>query len=84
MNLAQVLLELDAEADRNEAHRLLLKVIEAQPFGDLTSMAKELRGSITVRDLRQEQPDRLRQDAVSFCLQALRCSRGRIISGSSQ
>ena len=70
-NLARALLELDAEEHRDEADRLLLQVIEAQPYGELANKAKELRGSIAARDLRSEQPDGLRQDAVSYCLQAL-------------
>ncbi len=34
-NLAQALLELDPDEHRNEADRLLLRVIEAQPYGEL-------------------------------------------------
>jgi Flp pilus assembly protein TadD len=76
LNLAQVLLELDPEQHRDEADRLLLQVIEAQPFGELANKAKDLRGSIAARDLRQEQPEGLRQDAVSYCLQALQLFEG--------
>jgi len=70
-NLAQALLELDPEKCRNEADRLLVRVIEGQPYSELAAKAKDLRGSIASRDLRAEQPDGLRQEAVSTCLQAL-------------
>ena len=62
-NLAQALLELDPDEHRNEADRLLLRVIE-------------VRGSIARRDLRAEQPEGLRQDAMSACLQALQLFEG--------
>jgi tetratricopeptide (TPR) repeat protein len=75
-NLAQALLQLDPEDHRNEADRLLLQVIEAQPYGELANKAKDLRGSIASRDLRAEQPQGLRQDAVSYCLQALQLFEG--------
>ena len=75
-NLAQALLELDPDEHRNEADRLLLRVIEAQPYGELAAKAKDLRGSIASRDLRAEQPEGLRQDAVSYCLQALQLFEG--------
>ena len=75
-NLAQALLELDHQEHRNEADRLLLRVIEAQPYGELANKAKDLRGSIAARDLRVDQPDGLRQDAVSYCLQALHLFEG--------
>ena len=35
-----------------------------------------LRGSIASRDLRADQPDGLRQDAVSYCLQTLQLFEG--------
>jgi hypothetical protein len=41
------------------------------PYGELAAKAKDLRGSIASRDLRAEQPDGLRQDALSYCFQAL-------------
>jgi tetratricopeptide (TPR) repeat protein len=75
-NLAQALLELDPDEHRNEADRLLLQVIEAQPYGELANKAKDLRGSIASRDLGAEQPEGLRQDAVSYCLQALQLFEG--------
>ena len=75
-NLAQALLELDPDEHRHEADRLLLRVIEAQPYGELANKAKELRGSIAARDLRADQPEGLRQDAVSYCLQALQLFEG--------
>jgi tetratricopeptide (TPR) repeat protein len=75
-NLAQALLELDHQEHRDEADRLLLRVIEAQPYGELANKAKDLRGSIASRDLRAEQPEGLRQDAVSYCLQALQLFEG--------
>ena len=75
-NLAQALLELDPEEHRDEADRLLLQVIEAQPYSELAGKAKDLRGSIASRDLRADQPDGLRQDAVSYCLQALQLFEG--------
>ena len=75
-NLAQALLELDPDEHRDEADRLLLQVIEAQPYGELANKAKELRGSIAARDLRADQPEGLRQDAVSYCLQALQLFEG--------
>jgi tetratricopeptide (TPR) repeat protein len=56
-NLAQALLELDPEEHRNEADRLLLQVIEAQPYGKLANKAKDLRGSIAARDLRADQQE---------------------------
>jgi predicted Zn-dependent protease len=52
INLAQALLELDPGEHRNEADRLLLRVIEAQPYSELANKAKDLRGSIASRDLR--------------------------------
>jgi Flp pilus assembly protein TadD len=75
-NLAQALLELDPSEYRDEADRLLLRVIEAQPYGELANKAKDLRGSIASRDLRAEQPEGVRQDAVSYCLQALQLFEG--------
>lgn len=75
-NLAQALLELDPDEHRDEADRLLLRVIEAQPYGELANKAKDLRSSIARRDLRADQPDGLRQDAVSYCLQALQLFGG--------
>ena len=75
-NLAQALLELDPGKHRDEADRLLLLVIEAQPYGELANKAKDLRGSIAARDLRIDQPEGLRQDAVSYCLQALQLFEG--------
>ena len=75
-NLAQALLELDPDEHRNEADRLLLRVIEAQPYGKLAAKAKDLRSRIARRDLRADQPDGLRQDAVSYCLQALQLFEG--------
>ncbi len=74
-NLAQALLELDPDEHRDEADRLL-QVIEAQPYGELANKAKDLRGSIAARDLRANQPEGLRQDAVSYCLQALQLFEG--------
>ena len=70
------MLELDPEEHRDEADRLLLQVIEAQPYSELAGKAKDLRGSIASRDLRADQPDGLRQDAVSYCLQALQLFEG--------
>jgi predicted Zn-dependent protease len=70
-NLAQALLELEPDEHINEADRLLLRVIEAQPYNELANKGKDLRGSIASRDLRAEQPEGLRQDAVNYCLQAL-------------
>jgi tetratricopeptide (TPR) repeat protein len=75
-NLAQALLELDPDEHRDEADRLLLQVIEAQPYGELANKAKDLRGGIAARDLRADQPEGLRQDAVSYCLQALQLFEG--------
>ncbi len=75
-NLAQALLELDPDEHRGEADRLLLQVIKAQPYGELANKAKDLRGSIAARDLRADQPEGLRQDAVSYCLQALQLFEG--------
>lgn len=71
INLAQTLLQLDSVDHRDESDRLLLQVIEAQPFGELSERAKQLRGGIAARDLRQEKPQGLRQDAVTYSLQAL-------------
>ncbi len=45
-------------------------MIEAQPHGELANKAKDVQGSIAARDLRSAQPEGLRQDAVSHCLQA--------------
>jgi predicted Zn-dependent protease len=75
-NLAQALLELDPDEHRDETDRLLLQVFEAQPYGELANKAKDLRGTIAARDLRADQPDGLRQDAVSYCLQALQLFEG--------
>jgi len=75
-NLAQALLQLDPDEHRNEADRLLLQVIEAQPYSELAGKAKDLRGSIASRDLWADQPEGLRQDAVSYCLQALQLFEG--------
>ena len=60
----------------DEADRLLLQVIEAQPHGELANKAKDLRGGIAACDLRADQPEGLRQDAVSYCLQALQLFEG--------
>ena len=70
------MLELDPEEHRDEADRLLLQVIEAQPYSELAGKAKDLRGSIASRDLRADQPDGLRQGAVSYCPQALQLFEG--------
>jgi predicted Zn-dependent protease len=75
-NLAQALLELDPVEQRDEADRLLLQVIETQPYGELANKAKDLRSSIAARDLRSAQPDGLRQVAVSYCHQALQLFEG--------
>ncbi len=56
-NLAQALLELDPDEHRDEADRLLLRVIKAQPYSELAAKAKDLRGSIASRDLRAKQSD---------------------------
>ncbi len=74
--LAQAPLELDPDEHRDEADRLLLQVIEAQPYGELANKAKELRGSIATCDLRADQPEGLRLDAVCYCLQALQLFEG--------
>ena len=72
LSLAQALLELDPGEHRDEADALLLRVIEQQPFGELGEQAKALRGQVAARDLRQASPNGLRQDAVTYCLDALR------------
>jgi hypothetical protein len=69
-------LELDPGEHRVEADRLLLRVIEAQPYGELANKAMELRGSIAARDLRVDKPEGIRQDAVSYCLRALQLFEG--------
>ncbi|MCP9861388.1 MULTISPECIES: hypothetical protein [unclassified Cyanobium] len=61
---------------RDEADRLLLQLIEAQPYGEPANMAKDLRGSIAAQDLRQVQTDGLRQDPVSYGLQPLQMFEG--------
>jgi len=74
-NLAQILLTLNPVEHRDKADWLLPQVIEAQAYGvaysEPANKAKNLRSSIARRDLRADQPDGLRQDAVSYCLQAL-------------
>jgi hypothetical protein len=70
--LAQALLELDPDEHRDEADQLLLRVIEQQPIGELGEQAKALRGQVAARDLRQTSPNGLRQNAVTYCLDALR------------
>ena len=50
-------------------------LLELDP-GKHRNEAKDLRGSIAARDLRAEQPEGLRQDAVSYCLQALQLFEG--------
>jgi hypothetical protein len=50
----------------------LLRVIEQQPIGELGEQAKALRGQVAARDLRQTSPNGLRQNAVTYCLDALR------------
>jgi Flp pilus assembly protein TadD len=45
-HLAQALLQLDQDEHRDEANRLLLRVIEAQPYGELANKAKQLLGNI--------------------------------------
>ncbi|MCT0213651.1 tetratricopeptide repeat protein [Synechococcus sp. CS-1326] len=72
LSLAQALLELDPGEHRDEADALLLRVIEQQPFGELGEQAKALRGQVAARDLRQASSNGLRQDAVTYCLDALR------------
>ncbi len=69
-------MELDPGEHRVEADRLLLRVIEAQPYGELANKAMELRGSIAARDLRVDKPEGIRQDAVSYCLRALQLFEG--------
>jgi Flp pilus assembly protein TadD len=76
LNLAQALLQLDPQEHRDEADRMLLQVIEAHPYGELANKAREVRGSIAARDLRTDQPQGLRQDAVNYCLQALQLFEG--------
>ncbi|MDM7952531.1 MAG: hypothetical protein QUV07_04845 [Cyanobium sp. CZS 25K] len=66
-NLARALLELDPGKQLDEADRLLLRVIEAQPYMELAAKAQ---------DLRAVQPDGLRQDGVSYCLLALQLFEG--------
>jgi len=66
-NLARALLELDPGKQLDEADRLLLRVIEAQPYRELAAKAQ---------DLRAVQPDGLRQDGVSYCLLALQLFEG--------
>ena len=75
-NLTRALLQLDPEEHRGEADRLLPQVIEAQPTGELTNKAKDLRGGIAARDLRADQPEGLQQDAASDCLQSLQLFEG--------
>ncbi len=70
-SIISALLVHDPGQHRDKAVRLLLQVIEAQPYGELANKAKELRGSIAARDLRSAQLEGLRQDAVSYCLQPL-------------
>jgi hypothetical protein len=74
--MAQPLLQLDPAAHRDEADGLLLRVIEAQPFGELGDRARELRGTIAAQKLRDHQPNGLRPDVVSHCLKALRLLEG--------
>jgi Flp pilus assembly protein TadD len=50
-------------------------LLELDP-GKHRDEAKDLRGSIASRDLRAEQPEGVRQDAVSYCLQALQLFEG--------
>ncbi|WP_457767381.1 hypothetical protein [Cyanobium sp. ULC082] len=50
-----------------DQHHQLLQSNEAQPFGELAAKVKKARSAIAARDLRQEQPQELRQDAVSYC-----------------
>ena len=64
-NLAQALLELDINEHRDEDDRLLLWLIGAQPYGELAAKAKDRCVSIASHDLLADQPDGLRQDAVS-------------------
>ncbi len=51
-------------------------MIEAQPYGEQANKAKDLRGGIAARDLRADQPEGLRQDAVSYCFLALQLFEG--------
>jgi len=51
-------------------------LVEAQPYSELANKAKDLRSSIARRDLRADQPDGLRQDAVSDCLHAVQLFEG--------
>ena len=81
-NLAQALLQLDPEEHRDEADRLLLQVIEAQPYGELANKAKDLRGSIAARDLRADQPEGLRQDGAATASRPCSCSSGWSSSAS--
>jgi hypothetical protein len=53
-----------------------MRVIKAHPYGELAGKAKDLHGSNAGGDLRAEQPEGLRQDAVSYCLQALQLFEG--------
>jgi hypothetical protein len=74
-NLAQGLLELDPDEHCDEVDRLL-QLIEGQRYGELASKAMDLRGGIAARDLRPAQPEGLRQDADSYCLQSLQLFEG--------
>ncbi len=64
------MLQLDPNEHRDVADRLLLQVNQGQPHGELANKAKE-RGGIARRNQRADQPDGLRLEAVSYCLQAL-------------
>jgi tetratricopeptide (TPR) repeat protein len=71
-NLAQALLELDPEKHRDEADRLLLQVIEAQPYSELAGKAKDLRAASPCR-----------RPPASGCRPGARCAPPRRGAGSS-
>ncbi len=66
-----MLLELDSEQDRDVADRLLLQVIKPSRLVSWPTRPWICGGAVAARDLRADQPEGLRRDAVSYCHQAL-------------
>ena len=65
-------LHLDPEEHRDEADRLLLRVVRAQPYGGLAGKTKGLHGGITSHELLPPGPAAVRGDvaaAVHGCAQ---------------
>ncbi len=71
LTLGQTLLAEDPEGHRAEADRLLIRVLELSPHGEIAEKAKDARRSIANRQFHDEAITELRHDALFYCLGAL-------------